>query len=189
MAKRERKKRPTVKAKRVKVPTPDPEATEHTGNAIDLVLFRNPTIDRSYLSITFFLSEFATDVLGSPPYIVGLFRHYSSLLPSRASTKSQGSLLSSVPVVLAVDALAQGHFGRANADLMSVRQSLQKYGMALRSMSAELAENKIEDSDFRCLSEEDWQNMAFFCIVMTFWEVHCDPPPLSSLRGAGRSKR
>jgi len=106
-----------------------------------------------------------------------LFRHYMSRLPSPPSydTGAAATVLPSTPVLFAVEALAQGHFGRVNADPVSTEQSFQNYGMALRAMSAQLAELSAADSGLKNLSEENWQHIAFFCIVMMFWEVGLIP--------------
>lgn len=75
------------------------------------------------------------------------------------------------PAILAADALAQGHFGTVSNDSVSLQESFRKYGMAQRSMAAVLAELQHRSLGFECLSEDDWQHLAFFCIAMAFWEV------------------
>ncbi|CAH0026991.1 unnamed protein product [Clonostachys rhizophaga] len=130
-------------------------------------LRRSPSIDRSQLHTSFFLAEFAEQLLPSSHFIADLFRSYFSI---SSSTSSDQQPLST-SAVQAVDALAQGYFGRANGDLVSVKKSFDTYGVALRSMSTKIDELQAAHSGFHHLSEEEWQHMAFYCMVMAFWET------------------
>lgn len=38
-------------------------------------------------------------------------------------------------------------------------------------MSTKIDELQAAHSGFHHLSEEEWQHMAFYCMVMAFWEV------------------
>lgn len=95
----------------------------------------------------------------------------SPFTPPDNATAIKGRLSSSDPVVFAVHALAEARFGRFNADLVATQQSFNKYGMALRGMSTKLEEFKYTESGFQALTEDDWQHLSFFCIVMACWEV------------------
>ncbi|VUC29148.1 unnamed protein product [Clonostachys rosea] len=130
-------------------------------------LQRSPSIDRSQLHTSFFLAEFAEHLLPSSHFIADLFRSYFSVSPS-TSTEHQPLSNSAAQ---AVDALAQGYFGRANGDLDSVKKSFSTYGFALRSMSVKINELQAAHSGFHHLSEDEWQHMAFYCMVMAFWET------------------
>uniref|UniRef100_A0A0B7KCE8 Zn(2)-C6 fungal-type domain-containing protein n=1 Tax=Bionectria ochroleuca TaxID=29856 RepID=A0A0B7KCE8_BIOOC len=134
-------------------------------------LQRSPSIDRSQLHTSFFLAEFAEQLLPSSHFIADLFRSYFSL---SSSTSSEHQPLST-SAAQAVDALAQGYFGRANGDLVSIKKSFDTYGVALRSMSTKIAELQAAHSGFHHLSEEEWQHMAFYCMVMAFWELKMSP--------------
>ena len=132
-------------------------------------------MDRWQLHTAFFLSEFGGDLLNGPHFIFDLFRYYLSIRPPDNSMAIKGCLSSSSdPVVFAVHALAEARFGRFNADLASTQQSFNKYGMALRGMSTKLEEFKYTESGLQALTEDDWQHLSFFCIVMACWEV-CPP--------------
>lgn len=148
-----------------------------------LILCPNPTMDQSHLHIAFFLASFGTQPSQALGSIGHLFRHYLPLISSDLIDSHRCSLARSTPVVFAVHALAHSHFGMAHTNPVSVRQGFQSYGMAPKSMSAILAEMKRTDSDLHGISEEDWQYLAFFCLVMAFWGV-CSrrspkPSPLS----------
>ncbi|KAI0847157.1 hypothetical protein F5Y00DRAFT_122026 [Daldinia vernicosa] len=136
---------------------------------------KGPNVDRRQLYIAFFLSEFGPAVLSGPHLIFDLFYYYASIPITQTYTDTIHYLSPSWPVVLAVHALAEARFGRANADLISTQQSVKIYGMALRSMSAKLTELHDADSGFRNLSEGDWQHLVFFCIVMACWELEMFP--------------
>lgn len=148
--------------------------TLRSSDKTDVVLFPNPTIDRSHLHINFFLASFGTRPFQALGSIGHLFRHYLPLVSSNLLGGYECSLSPSRPVVFAVDALAHSHFGTANADSVSVRRSFQSYGMALHSMSVRLTEMRRAGYDFHNITEEDWQHFAFFCLVMAFWEVCSD---------------
>ncbi|KAJ5287113.1 hypothetical protein N7478_002799 [Penicillium angulare] len=139
-------------------------------NMSDPVLYICPSIERSHLHIPFFLSSFGTQPFQAPA-IADVFHHYFCLISSnlRDGTTQTSSLRR--PVIFAVDALAQGHFGAANTDPVSVQRSLQSYTMALGSMSTQLAQLKCVGPGLRDISEDNWQHLAFFCIVMMFWEI------------------
>lgn len=141
------------------------------------VFYTSPAIDRSHLHTAFFLASFGSRPFQAPAFIVDVFRHYFSLVSFNELDGPRNSSSSSTPVVFAVDALAQAHFGMANADAVSVRRSFHTYGMALHAMSVRLAELKRIDSEVYDISEEDWQHLAFFCLVMMFWEVCSIPLP------------
>ncbi|CAH0058228.1 unnamed protein product [Clonostachys solani] len=130
-------------------------------------LQKSPSIDRSQLHTSFFLAEFAEQLLPSSHFIADLFRSYFSISPSTSSDHQPLS----TSAAQAVDALAQGYFGRANGDLDSVKRSFNTYGVALRSMSIKIDELQAAHSGFHHLSEEEWQHMAFYCMVMAFWET------------------
>jgi hypothetical protein len=136
-----------------------------------LALCRSPATDRSQLNVPYFVASFGTQPCQALGALRTLFQHYFPMVSSRVFHSQESSLLPTTPVVLAVDALAYGHFGTANTDPLSVRQSFQMYGRALQSMSAKVARMKRTGSGFQDLSDDDWQHFAFFCIVMAFWEV------------------
>ncbi|KAH6880656.1 hypothetical protein B0T10DRAFT_581188 [Thelonectria olida] len=159
-------------------------ALARSRTSADLVLYASPAVGRSHLHIAFFMASFGPRPFQAPVFIVDIFRHYFSLVSPHEHDDPKDSPSPSRPVILAVDALAYAHFGMANADAVSVRRSYQTYGMALHAMSVRLAELKRADSDFEGISEEDWQHLSVFCLVMMFWEV-CSIPPLkqSHIRG------
>lgn len=130
---------------------------------------------RWQLYTAFFLSEFGPDLLNGPHFVLDLFRYYLSFRPPDDFTVIKGCLSSSDPVVFSVHALAEARFGRINADSVSTQQSFNKYGMALRGMSTKLEELKYNDSEFKALTEDEWQHFAFFCIVMACWELEMFP--------------
>ncbi|KAJ6789494.1 hypothetical protein PWT90_00295 [Aphanocladium album] len=131
--------------------------------------------DFSKIHISAFLTSFGSrpsQKLGSLSY---LFRQY---LPSATYSQynpHQLPLNSTTPVILAVDALACCHFGMTNADTALIQRGCEIYGMALQSMSAMLAGMDFADVNFQSISEEDWGHVAFFCLVMTFWEMKMSP--------------
>ncbi|KAH8649253.1 hypothetical protein BX600DRAFT_517630 [Xylariales sp. PMI_506] len=153
----------------------DSPSPTSAGPLAELVLYANPIVDRSHLHSAFFLASFGARQFQAPTFIIGVFRHYFSLASSNVLDDAKHSPSPSTPVVLAVNALAQGHFGTANADTVSVRQSFHSYSMALHVMSVRLSELKKLYSDFHDLPEEDWQHLAFFCLVMMFWELKMSP--------------
>lgn len=152
-----------------------PNITTRSASDAGLVFYPSPAIDRSHLHIAFFQASFGTRPFQALGSIGHLFRHYLPLVSSNLLDTSSPS----TPVLFAVDALAYSHFGTANADSVSVQRSFVSYGMALQSMSVRLTEMKRADSDFHDISEEDWQHLAFFCLVMAFCEVCSSRPPLS----------
>ena len=151
--------------------SPDSRTLPRSETGTDLVLYPNLVLDRSDLHVAFFLASFGTRPSQTLAPLGNLFRHYLSLISSTVLDAHECSSSPSTPVVFAVDALAHSHFGTANADSVSVHRSFRSYGMALQSMSRRLAKIKRADSDLHKISEEDWQHLAFFCIVMAFWEV------------------
>lgn len=130
----------------------------------------------SKIHISAFLTSFGSrpsQKLGSLSY---LFRQH---LPSASISQYSPQKLqfnSITPVILAVDALVSCHFGMANADTALIQRGCEVYGRALQSMSAMLAGTDFADVDFQSISEEDWGQIAFFCLVMTFWEVSTRSP-------------
>ncbi|CAG9985156.1 unnamed protein product [Clonostachys byssicola] len=137
-------------------------------------LYRSPSIDRTQLSTAFFMTEFATRFLTTPHFMASLFRTYFSA-DSDGITNASASASLSTPAVLAVNALAQGHFGRAMGDAVSVQQSFHKYGLALKSMSSSISALGVGDLTLDGVCEESWQHFAFFCVVMAFWELKMCP--------------
>lgn len=128
-------------------------------------------LDRSHLHIAAFLNSFGSRPFQSLDSLGNLFRRYLPLVSSHIYSTHQLPFSTTTPVLLAVDALAYCHFGRANADPASVRRSFDAYGIAVQSMSATLARMEYATVSFGSMSEEDWGHVAFFCLVMAFWEV------------------
>jgi hypothetical protein len=116
------------------------------------------------------MTEFATNFITTPHFMASLFRTYFSV-DSYGTINAGASASLSTPAVLAVNALAQGHFGRAMGDAASVQQSFHKYGLALKSMSSSISALGADDPTLDGVCEENWQHFAFFCVVMAFWEV------------------
>uniref|UniRef100_A0A8H7NMF2 Transcription factor domain-containing protein n=1 Tax=Bionectria ochroleuca TaxID=29856 RepID=A0A8H7NMF2_BIOOC len=139
-----------------------------------LPLYRSPSIDRTQLSTAFFMTEFATNFITTPHFMASLFRTYFSV-DSYGTINAGASASLSTPAVLAVNALAQGHFGRAMGDAASVQQSFHKYGLALKSMSSSISALGADDPTLDGVCEENWQHFAFFCVVMAFWELKMCP--------------
>ncbi|KAJ5087927.1 hypothetical protein N7456_011543 [Penicillium angulare] len=174
---------PGVRAK-VRIKTPDSannlaqvsifRALTGSDTMSDPVLYTCPSIERSHLHIPFFLSSFGTQPFQAPA-IADVFHHYFCLVSSNLRDDTTQSSSLRRPVIFAVNALAQGHFGAANTDPISVQRSLQSYTMALRSMSTQLAQLKCAGTGLRDISEDDWQHLAFFCMVMMFWELIMSP--------------
>lgn len=133
---------------------------------------RGPATDRSPLQIVYFIGSFGGLFLQTPYFIIEIFRRYSA---SAAACPDDAALVVSDGyegcAILAVRALAQAHFGTAQADAESVRRSIQSYGVALRAMSARLAELRRAEPELAGLSEVEWQHMAVSCLAMMFYEV------------------
>ncbi|CAH0020483.1 unnamed protein product [Clonostachys rhizophaga] len=137
-------------------------------------LYRRPSIDRIQLSAAFFMTGFATKFITTPHFMASLFRIYFSV-DSYATINAGASASLRTPAVLAVNALAQGHFGRAMGDAESVEQSFHKYGLALKSMTSSISALGFSSLTLDGVCEENWQHFAFFCVVMTFWELKMCP--------------
>lgn len=116
------------------------------------------------------MTEFATKFITTPHFMASLFRIYFSV-DSYATINAGASASLRTPAVLAVNALAQGHFGRAMGDAASVRQSFHIYGLALKSMTSSISALGFSSLTLDGVCEENWQHFAFFCVVMAFWEV------------------
>ncbi|VUC20611.1 unnamed protein product [Clonostachys rosea] len=143
--------------------------------AVSPPLYRSPSIDRAQLSAAFFMTEFATRFITTPHFMASLFRTYFSVGSSSGIINVGSRVSLSTPAVLAVNALAQGHFGRAKGDAVSVQQSFHNYGMALKSMSSSISALGLAGLALDSVCEENWQHFAFFCVVMTFWELKMCP--------------
>ncbi|KAJ3495304.1 hypothetical protein NLG97_g3491 [Lecanicillium saksenae] len=146
---------------------------EPTGFEQLVVLPRAASFSKIHISA--FLTSFGSrpsQKLGSLGY---LFRQY---LPSASLSQyspQQVAFNSTTPVILTVDALACCHFGMANVDTALIQRGCEVYGMALKSMSRMLAGMNFADVNFQSISEADWGHIAFFCLVMTFWEMKMSP--------------
>lgn len=138
---------------------------------LDTALYSIPAIDRSDLHVGFFLKSLGKQPTQTYSFIGDIFRQYISQPTYLRTGSSRSPIIPSDPTLFAIDALTQGHFGTVHADSVSVRQSFQSYGKALRSMSTKLTQMKHQQIDMPNLSEDDWQHFAFFCIVMAMWEV------------------
>ncbi|KAF1827592.1 uncharacterized protein K489DRAFT_21621 [Dissoconium aciculare CBS 342.82] len=172
---KDRPRQPTGDLKARSMCTPskrNKESFESPGNSST-----SPTpssLRQSQVHIAFFLSSFDDQPFQSLSSIGGLIKHYLSSGSLDRSKPFENDDSPDTPVRLAIDALALGHFGAARSDQASTRRSFQQYGLALRSMSLRLQNMSASDrtSD---VSEEHWQHLAFFSLVMTFWEVRYYP--------------
>jgi hypothetical protein len=127
--------------------------------------------DRMTVHVSYFLSEFSSDTSWHKDgYLFDKFKHLFAQLVSRANpTGDDAEPLSINPTLCAAEALVQGHFGRAVGDRGLMTESLLTYGRALRSLSAKLAH--VRRVGFRVVSDEDWEDTAFACLTLAFWEV------------------
>ncbi|CAH0048164.1 unnamed protein product [Clonostachys solani] len=125
-------------------------------------LYRSPSVDRTQLSAAFFMTEFATKFLTTPHFMASLFRTYFSV-DCYGTINAGASASLRLPAVLAVNALAQGHFGRAMGDAVSVQQSFYQYGLALKSMSSSISALGFVDLTLPGLK---------MCPVSTNWQSH-----------------
>jgi hypothetical protein len=142
-------------------------------------LVDQPSLQPSQIHVAFFLSSFGDRPFQSLDSMGKLFKQYLSLGCPSLNTLVIGNVSTSAPVNIAIDALALGHFGTTHAHQTSIRQSFQQYGFALRLMSSRLQQTNTANHASLTKSEDNWQHFAFFCLVMAFWEVLCDPPVLS----------
>jgi len=126
----------------------------------------SPGITGSQLCIPFFLASFGKRPEQAPTYIGQLFEHYCALDEVDDNSSNDAPSSSAIPVTYAVHALARVFFGAAHGDRLSMRKSLDSYEKALRSMSRWMTRKNLS-----CLHEDDWQHLAFFCLVMAFCEA------------------
>ncbi|KAI1394363.1 uncharacterized protein F4822DRAFT_424842 [Hypoxylon trugodes] len=167
------KKSPGKTSRKRETSIPEDEVERFTTSPV-LILSRTPSPERRQLHTVFFLSEFGADILNGPHFILDLFYRYLSTEPS-LQYLAASCRLSSEPAVFAAHALAGARFGRIHSDSVSTQESIRTYGAALRAMSAKLEELKYADSGFQVPTEDNWQHLAFFCIVMACWELEMFP--------------
>ncbi len=128
------------------------------------ILNRKPlSVDRKLLYPSFFLSGFKDVDSESTAFVTSRLNR-----AFRLRNLAEGGSAAQ-PLADAVEALSSGYFAQQQKDTASQAESMLAYGKALQSLSEKLMH--VRAPGLGALSEQDWDDLHFSCLLLALWEV------------------
>jgi hypothetical protein len=152
---------------------PEASIAQASINYVALTLPQQPTPNPMEIYISFFLSQFRSDLPKEARPLHDNCRRCFALLLNEPTSSRIGESCTN-PVIIASEALVKCHFGKVKGSYELLRESLRSYSTALRTLATKL--NEVQSLGISTISEENWMDLAFSCLLLAFWEVSYSLP-------------